>query len=899
MVAPRLISELQHARSGQFAARSRSGIGQPAANQEYKESPMKRRIAIFCLAACAAVAAIGLFAPRAQAQGICGGIPCASNQDGSASEQLKNLTDEAKNIVPTFIETVHEPLGSYFDNLASILAYIVALIFMMRLMRQGGDTEELIWAMVRMALLFSLLGFCAYRSPTSGQGTDAVSFFSRIGNGIAYGGSGDEASFLGMKVRQQQTKFSNGYSDFVDNTFMYRINGQDRILEYPDDDATTGNQFMVVPNSGGDALQKVATALQDQRGWSMENLFRFLNMSRGVLEFGDLFLLILQGFLLAAVKMAAPFVVAISFDREFAQRVGKNFAWGAAVVLIVMPIISQVIRWCAYTAGAIPFGKVTNPYFVYDATTGAVVVNGHPEYMVIICGVIMMICGLCMFASPFISYKLAQGGVFEAIAGTVSGWMGAMIGTGISMWSSATGASISKQAAETSASYNAGAESVQAQGAYRGSLIQTNAKHSADVARSQTEMMSAVGSAQVEGWAATERAGISAQEKIAGYNAQAGETLINNEGRRRAEQFGAQLGLDKAGFESWGIFGSIVQEGRDIGAKTDPGYTLKILKDAGWSQERIDALSQPDNYSDYLGGFGQKGDAPFTPQVDGGGSAARQISESRAPGRVSGWEVYRGQAPFNVARDGQAIKEAYRARWGTDMPANVGQRPIHNREGYDHRNAMDVPIDPNSPQGQWLRGTLQANGIPYRAASGESFNKRTGKQTSTGEHIHIGQGSHDSGGQTWPVGTTVSIPQGNQTIRNAPFPVQDKLIPFEKTRIETGAGDAAARYGYSVRSSAAITEAQGLSRVATQESAFKQRIAVEANAGRIRAADIDAQGAREAARVQRDTSEAALQIRYAGAMKAAELQRIATIVSSFGSTIANQAQGAMQQYNRF
>jgi hypothetical protein len=179
----------------------------------------------------------------------------------------------------------------------------------------------------------------------------------------------------------------------------------------------------------------------------------------------------------------------------------------------------------------------------------------------------------------------------------------------------------------------------------------------------------------------------------------------------------------------------------------------------------------------------------------------------------------------------------------------------------------------------------------------------TGKTTSTGKHIHIGQGSHDSGGQTWAVGTTVSprvsIPQGNQTIRNAPFPVQDKLLPYEKARIETGASDSAARYGYSVRSSAAIVEAQSLGQVASREASMKGRIAEEANAGRVRASGIESQGAQEAARVQLEASQAAIRARYEGAMKAANLQRIATIVSSFGSTVASQAQGALQQYNRF
>ncbi len=80
---------------------------------------------------------------------------------------------------------------------------------------------------------------------------------------------------------------------------------------------------------------------------------------------------------------------------------------------------------------------------------------------------------------------------------------------------------------------------------------------------------------------------------------------------------------------------------------------------------------------------------------------------------------------------------------------------------------------------------------------------------------------------------------------------------------------------------------------------MKGRIAEQANAGRVRASGIESQGAQEAARVQLEASQAAIRARYEGAMKAANLQRIATIVSSFGSTVASQAQGALQQYNRF
>jgi hypothetical protein len=65
-----------------------------------------------------------------------------------------------------------------------------------------------------------------------------------------------------------------------------------------------------------------------------------------------------------------------------------------------------------------------------------------------------------------------------------------------------------------------------------------------------------------------------------------------------------------------------------------------------------------------------------------------------------------------------------------------GQSALHDRWGYDHRNAMDVGVNPDSNEGQVLMEYLRANGIPFTA-----FHFAV-PGVATGPHIHIGLPSH-------------------------------------------------------------------------------------------------------------------------------------------------------------
>ncbi|MFN2531131.1 MAG: hypothetical protein ABR555_07530 [Pyrinomonadaceae bacterium] len=66
----------------------------------------------------------------------------------------------------------------------------------------------------------------------------------------------------------------------------------------------------------------------------------------------------------------------------------------------------------------------------------------------------------------------------------------------------------------------------------------------------------------------------------------------------------------------------------------------------------------------------------------------------------------------------------------------IGQSGTHDRLGYDHRNAVDVALHPDSVEGRALIAYLQSAGIPYLAF------RSAIPGVATGPHIHIGSPSH-------------------------------------------------------------------------------------------------------------------------------------------------------------
>lgn len=88
------------------------------------------------------------------------------------------------------------------------------------------------------------------------------------------------------------------------------------------------------------------------------------------------------------------------------------------------------------------------------------------------------------------------------------------------------------------------------------------------------------------------------------------------------------------------------------------------------------------------------------------------------------------------ASDIGKIDEFFQAKFKRPLPvASLGQSETHTRWGYDHRNAIDVAVHPDSQEGRALMSYLSSKGIPFMAF------RRAVPGSSTGPHIHIGESS--------------------------------------------------------------------------------------------------------------------------------------------------------------
>ena len=114
---------------------------------------------------------------------------------------------------------------------------------------------------------------------------------------------------------------------------------------------------------------------------------------------------------------------------------------------------------------------------------------------------------------------------------------------------------------------------------------------------------------------------------------------------------------------------------------------------------------------------------------------AEQIRQSREPGLTGGAQVpvrYDGAGTFTPAQFSQ-VSAAFEHRFSKPLPVSaMGETAVHRAMGFDHRGRVDVALNPDQPEGLWLRQYLEARRIPYFAFWQASPGK------ATGAHIHIG-----------------------------------------------------------------------------------------------------------------------------------------------------------------
>jgi hypothetical protein len=93
---------------------------------------------------------------------------------------------------------------------------------------------------------------------------------------------------------------------------------------------------------------------------------------------------------------------------------------------------------------------------------------------------------------------------------------------------------------------------------------------------------------------------------------------------------------------------------------------------------------------------------------------------------------YDGNGLFNL-NDLVTISREFEKHFHETLPVSaLGQTLVHQTLGLDHRNRADVALNPDQPEGQWLRHFLESVHIPYIAF------RSAVAGAATAPHIHIG-----------------------------------------------------------------------------------------------------------------------------------------------------------------
>src|SRR5918911_2762283 len=211
----------------------------------------------------------------------------------------------------------------------------------------------------------------------------------------------------------------------------------------------TGVDGIVGVLSDRESTVKTVDQMLDPAQWDMTKLFTCLNISRGILSFGTFVLTVLTGFLMIAFRLAVPWMIAISLDKSLAHEVSYKFARGVIVFTLVFPIVAHILMIIAYKIGTLGMAIYDGtPMYNVDPQTAQLIARPDvdPNFCFGVAVFMMAVSALCLVASPVLSWKIAFGQTFEGVATVASGWMAAIVGTGINFVSARIGASLNNLA---------------------------------------------------------------------------------------------------------------------------------------------------------------------------------------------------------------------------------------------------------------------------------------------------------------------------------------------------------------------------------------------------------------------------------------------------------------------
>lgn len=412
------------------------------------ESQKEGRHFLAKLLLAAAIMGLGATTARAQAP------PPAAG--GDFASEMARLVERAAELVPLIRDQVESPLMGEFENLSMWIAAIVMMLSFARVLRENdGGSKELYYWVGR--LVFCMILF--------GTGPTILNTMEKMGQSVVWD------TPIKSAYDTQGQKFEENYKKFLEAGFT--VQGEKGPIG-----VLTDNESPV---------KSIDKALNPS-SWNMPQVFTVVTVARGLMEFADLFLLLLGQFIMIALRLTSPFIIAIAIDQKMAHQVAYPYIKGAAAFTLIAPAVGAIVGIFAYAAANVPLSAIDFNIPIFKLNPETLMIEGDPSravYPALIGAAIMLVSALALFASPYISYRVASGQVFEGVSGVMSGWMAALTGMAVEVAGVRQAAGLERQA-----------QTIQAHGTYGGEVTRAGASFEAGNLGVQARKLSALAAAR-------------------------------------------------------------------------------------------------------------------------------------------------------------------------------------------------------------------------------------------------------------------------------------------------------------------------------------------------------------------------------------------------------------------
>src|SRR5205085_1154464 len=337
--------------------------------------------------------------------------PTPQGTSAGPPQQVRDLTDIAVRFVPAVKRVVEGAMLRRYTFLATVFAQIIMLVALIKLQgEKPGGTRDFFAQVARFIVILPLITL----------GPWLMSYFYSLGYQLVVP--------LRIPLEASAREFNDSYYRFT----MGMFTATDRGGVYQP--MPTGTEGIVGVLSDRESTAKTVDQLIDPAKWDMTKLFTGLNITRGIISFAIFILVVLTGFLMIAFRLAFPWMIALSLDKSLAHEVSYRFARGVVVYTLVFPIVLHIMEIIAFKIGTLGMAIYDGtPMYNVDPQTAQLIARPDvdPTFCFGVAVFMMAVSALCLVASPVLSWKIAFGQTFEGVATVASGWMAAIVGTGI------------------------------------------------------------------------------------------------------------------------------------------------------------------------------------------------------------------------------------------------------------------------------------------------------------------------------------------------------------------------------------------------------------------------------------------------------------------------------------